>query len=82
MCFDTGAHLPQLEHKPCPDRITFDLLLCIEILSNFSPAHADLNNKWAAAQGFAFNQRLDRDLPALPTLLSFPATSTIRRPNE
>jgi hypothetical protein len=34
-------------------------LLCIEILQNYSPEHGDLDNKCAAAQGFAFKQRLE-----------------------
>jgi hypothetical protein len=54
MCVDTGAHLPQLEHKPCPAHIAFELLLRIEIHSNFSTAHENLDNTCAAAHGFAF----------------------------
>ena len=54
MCVDTGAHLPQLEHKPYPAHIAFELLLRIEILSNFSTAHENLDNTCAVADGFAF----------------------------
>jgi|CXWL01.1.fsa_nt_gi hypothetical protein len=84
MCVDTGAHLPQLEHKPCPAHIAFELLLRIEIHSNFSTAHENLNNKCAAAHGSAFNQRLDKHLSVetQPMSLSFPAAPTIRRLNE